>query len=277
MKIIKNLKANENKKRMYGYDMKDSVSSYVSANLNSPKQIGRLEITELEICKSENSFDLFRIKYIDGGKLKESIEKSLYQRSDEEIKRENLLLSTYKDVARRNDLKEIKCADFLDEIKERLKSDIRYGYKEFYLETKQNSRHSVYIYQIYAIIIATLSIYNEIDFKRPIKLSFIMDKNDLILKINMNIGGIDKRATEAEILKESINEARKVYLEALCKNKGTFALMGETLSLELLVDEAPKDEYKLFSKASEESLFFEKYMDIFNASIDITEEAEEEV
>ena len=93
----------------------------------------------------------------------------------------------------------------------------------------------------------------------------------------MNIGGIDKRATEAEILKESINEARKVYLEALCKNKGTFALMGETLSLELLVDEAPKDEYKLFSKASEESLFFEKYMDIFNASIDITEEAEEEV
>ena len=127
MKIMSSMNKIQNKKRMYGYDMNDSSMQFVSNDYSSPDQLGRLEITGIKIERSSNNFDLIRIEYTDGGRTKEILEESLYHRNDEELERENLLLATYKDVASKKDVKEIKCADFLDEIYKRLKADVRYA------------------------------------------------------------------------------------------------------------------------------------------------------
>lgn len=274
MKIMKNTDKIKNVKRMYGYDMKEPSDSFVASDLNSAKEIGKLEIIGIKIEKNKDGFDLVKIQYNDGGRIKESIEESLFQRTDEELKQENILFSTYKEIERLNHVKEIKCSDFLEEIKERFKNDVRYGYKGIYLETNKNSRHRVYIYRIYAIIIAALSIYNDIDFKHSVKISLMKEESCLTLEINMNLD--DKKLT-ANIFANSYNEARTIYLRALCKNRGSFALIGRKFSLTYYIDELPKDDkFKLYSKESEENLFFNKYMNIFNPN-GIETEAEEEL
>lgn len=278
MKIISSINKTQNKKRMYGYDIKTTSASYVSSSMAlSPRAITKFEIVGMKIEKREGNLDCIRIQYNDGGKIKETIEESSFRRSEEDLERENSLLFTYSDVAKMQEVKEIKCTDFLEEVKGRLKEDIRYGYKGFYLESNRNSRHSVYIYQVYAIIIAILSIYSDVDFKKPNKISLIKNDNGLTLKINMNVSEVNNKSTRAEILKESINEAREIYLEALCKSRGSFTLSGQTLCFEFIIDEAPKDEFKLFSKPHEEEFYFAKLLDIFNSPIDKeTEEGEEE-
>ncbi len=270
MKIIRRIDNNKKSQRMYGYDMKGAAASIVSASLDTRQMVkANDEIFSMEIEKSTVGNDKIKISYNDSGKIKENLKISYYTRSESELESENYLLSTYKEVSKKLDIREIKCSDFLDEVKARLINDVRYAYKRFHIVANKNTRHSVHIYRIYAIMIATLSIMNEMDFKIPILIKLGMEREGLTLQIEIKLKNKNVVNNKKELLKKPSNEAKLIYLGALCNQDETtngLFLEGNRIVLRYVIDEVPVDRFKLCSKAPEENEFFERYMDIFNSS-----------
>lgn len=267
MKIIRHNEKEERVSHMYGYSMREnSGKSIASPFIDTLLHKKATHIARVEL-ESTNGCDEIKILYNDGRDESQIIRESVFKRTESELEMERNILSTFYEVSARHDIREIKCDDFLMEMKAKFKNDIRYAYKTMRTVSPRNSRHSVYIYYFYAIIIASVSILNSINFKMPIQISLEKRGAYLTMKIEMRFNnklGLKKRE---EVIKAPENETKLLYLDMLCKNnniENSFRLNDNKYILKYDFSEIEKEEIKLYSKESDEESFFLKYMDIFN-------------
>ncbi|MBQ8546513.1 MAG: hypothetical protein IJ437_06205 [Clostridia bacterium] len=267
MKIIRQNNKNEKVSRMYGHTMKENSNKMIASPFTSiPKYRKSTHISTVAIERT-NGCDEIRIIYNECGKDLRMISESAFKRTNIELEMDRNMLATFYEVNEKCDIREIKCDDLLTEIKDRFKNDVRYAYKGIHIHSPRNSRHRVYIYYLYTIIIATMSFLNSINFKMPIKIS--LEKNDayLTLKIEMRVKNSPDLKNRAEVVKAPENETKFLYIDMLCKNNNivnTFKLNDNKYVLKYEFCEVEKEEIKLYSKESDEESFFSKYMDIFN-------------
>ena len=274
MKIIKNGTQNKQLKRMYGHSISDNANKSLLSSFESSSKKEFSNATKMYI---ERTSDLDEIKISLNEKGRESVRivKSLFKRNEEDFENDKYILASYQEAISRKQIKEINSEDFLLEIKARFHNSVRYAYKRFYVDSNNNKRHKVYIYHLYTIIIATLAVLNEIDFKPAVHISFNSGKS-LALTIEMKVKSLPMKRQKEEVLPNS-TEAKLLYLRTLCEQGDvdyTFEIINDRISLKYAIFEATKIGEVVFTTPNEEDEFFERFMNIFNGRETNIEEEE---
>ncbi len=271
MKLVNNSsKQNKDRaRRFYGNEDKPyenkSVLSVPREN-GFPLRLG-MKTVKLELSKTESGGDLL-VKTHTLNQETETMAKVLVGiRDQEEFENDEKLLTTFELVCAKKDIKRINLEHFLEEVKESFGDDIRYAFKEITTQASKNMRHSVYIYHIYVIIIATMSIINELDFKPPVHIELIKNDNNVKLSFRIKSKRLGEVINKRRLLNIPGIEIRLEYIGALCQEddiNNTFKIIDNTLLIDYAFGELAYKEGALFSNAREEKSFFKEYMDIFN-------------
>ena len=273
MKIIKNEVQNRHLKQMYGRSMffvSDESPTSLFEN-NQKKEL--LNATKISLERTSN-LDEIKITVNEHGREGVKIINSLFKRSEEDFKNDNQILASYQEAISKRQTKEINCENFLLDIKSRFKNSVRYAYKKFYVDSNNNQKFNVYIFHIYTVIIATLAILNEIDFRPAIHIGINSD-NALTLTIEMKSKRF-RDENSKELSFPSGTEAKLLYLRTLCDQgdmEYTFEAINDRIVMKYVIFEASMVGERVFSMINEEDEFFERYMNLFNGKeIDIEEE-----
>lgn len=269
MKIIKNDTQNKLLKRVYGHSLFQNVDKSISASSEVLMNKEFINATKISLVRASDS-DEIKITLNENGREGIKIVKSMFKRNEEEFKNDSSILASYQEAISKKQTKEIKSEDFLLDIKARLKNNVRYAYKRFCVDSNNNKRHNVYIYHLYTVMIASLAVLNEIDFKPCVHINF-NSGSSLLLTIEMKAG-----KKEREINLSSSAEAKILYLRTLCEQGNmdyTFEIINDRVVLKYVIFEAERVGEKVFSTPCEEDEFFERYLNLFNGKeIDIEEE-----
>ena len=106
-------------------------------------------------------------------------------RKEKEFECDAKIISTYEKISNKRDVRKIMLGAFLNEMKEKFQLDIRTAYKRIETASTKNVEYSVYIYHIYALLTATMSIINELDFRPPVYIE--MKKSAKGIKLSLMI------------------------------------------------------------------------------------------
>ncbi len=267
MKIIKNENQNKLLKRVYGHSLFQNVEKSVSSSSEIPIKKEFKNATKISLERMDDS-DEIKITLNENGREGVRVVKSLFKRGEEDFKNDSYILASYQEVISKKQIKEINSEDFLLDVKARFKNSVRYAYKRFYVDSNNNKRHNVYIYHLYTVIIATLAILNEIDFKPAVHISFDSGSS-LILTM-------ETKVNKRELALPSGTEAKLLYLRTLCEQGNmdyTFEIINDRVVLKYVLFEVERVGERVFSTPNEEDEFFERYLNLFNGKeIDIEEE-----
>ena len=188
-------------------------------------------------------------------------------RSDEELKRDECIFKTLETVLEKRDVRTIKLSSFVKEIIDKFKSDVRFAYKDFEKSKSQNSEHCVYIYTLLAIIVATVSSINDIDFKSSVSLSADKRSDTMEICFKSTTKELKSYKNRDSILKISRLEAKIAYLNSLCIQDGVSSEIktaGSTITFKYKIKNAPPEASLLRSKESEEEKIFNELLYAFN-------------
>lgn len=283
MKLLsKQSKENKKTKGVYGYDL--SPNTYKPVSSLSLEQDSLLlsdetGVTKIELIKSPDGNSdalVFTCKTINANETKLKMLETV--RDKVQFETDAKIISSYEFLRIKKDIRKINLFDFLEDIKEKFKSDIRYAYKKFSTTATQNSRHSVYIYHIYALIIATVSLINEMDFAPPVYIEFKTKSKSLVLSFKSKSKRFAGIKNKRKLLNIQGTEMRLEYIGALCREddiSNTLQITDNTLNIEYAFAPTEK-EGALYADVLEDKIFFKEYMDIFNPIMHTEVEAKEE-
>ena len=227
------------------------------------------KLISVRIIRMENSYPVDVIETVrerNGVALREYTELSTV-RNEEELKRDERIFKTLEAVLKKRDVRTIKLSSFIKEIIARLKSDTRFAYKNFEKEKSQNAEHCVYIYTLLAIIVATVSAVNDIDFSSSVLLSTDKYSDAMEICFKSTTRELKLYKNRDSILKIPRLEAKIAYLNSLCAQDGVSSEIkatGNTIIFKYRIKNAPPEAMKLYSKYSEETEIFSELLYAFN-------------
>ena len=178
----------------------------------------------------------------------------------------NDMLLSYDRVRKMKDVRKIEPRTFYSELNKRFKGDIHFAYKDFDAEFNSNALHSVYIYHLYLIFIATVSIINDIDFMPPVHILFEGLRNGFTVSISSSVRSELGIRSEAQLKALEGVEAKLAYLTSLCKEENisnTFQIYNGKIVSEFKIKDVEKEKIRVFSKPEEEDSFFYELCDLF--------------
>lgn len=265
MKIINKLNKNQSN-RFYGN--KNTAHKRIAAEDYDEINLGKngLQGAQLIRINLEHPVDVIEFSYFKNGTLKKEYKELETLRDEIELECDAKMFETLSKVLSKKDVKNIKASSFVDEVVSRLSSDIRFAYKKWICKSLKNTDHSVQIYTVLAIIIATVSISNNIDYKSPVSISISKRALSTHISVKARIRGIKVRKRDDFIRIPKI-EAKLEYLNALCDETGvesSFKLAGHTLVFNYKVMDISPRVPCFFAKEDEEARVFEELLNAFN-------------
>lgn len=283
MKLItRNSKDKKSNKNIYGYqidtDKHKSLSNPMEEN-NDLFLLRGLKLSSIELMKSpDGKTDALVFTYKNGTTTEKRIKELETVRGSKDFEDDSKIISSLEVLLAKKNVRKINLFDFMEEIKTNFESDIRYAYKKFDTIATKNIRHSVYIYHIYALIIATVSLINEIDYQPPVHMVLVTKNNSIHLSFKSRSKRYIGISSRLKLINIQGTEMRLEYIGALCREddiSNTLKITDDSLDIEYVF--APiKKEGALYADSLEDKIFFKEYMDIFNPIMNTEEELEEE-
>ena len=285
MKIIKKNQGVSNDKTgsLFGHMKRESRVVNASDGLGFLKD-SNLKVTSvqkrLERIEGEEPCDVIITTYVNEKGERTEEAKRLFVLVDDEIfESVNEMLKSYDRVRQMKDVRKIDPRSFFSELNEKFKNDIHFAYKTFYGDFKENTTHSVYIFHLYLIFIATASIINDIDFKPPIHILFEGLRNGISVSISSNVHSELAIKSEAQLRALQGVEAKLAYITSLCKEENissTFQIYKGKIVSEFKIKDVEKEQIRVFSKPDEEDAFFTELTNLFTyKGKEVEEEAED--
>lgn len=283
MKLItRNSKDKKSNKNIYGYqidtDKHKSLSNPMEEN-NDLFLLRGLKLSSIELMKSpDGKTDALVFTYKNGTTTEKRIKELETVRGSKDFEDDSKIISSLEVLLAKKNVRKINLFDFMEEIKTNFESDIRYAYKKFDTIATKNIRHSVYIYHIYALIIATVSLINEIDYQPPVHMVLVTKNNSIHLSFKSRSKRYIGISSRLKLINIQGTEMRLEYIGALCREddiSNTLKITDDSLDIEYVF--APiKKEGALYADSLKDKIFFKEYMDIFNPIMNTEEELEEE-
>jgi hypothetical protein len=271
MKLISS--SSKNKKRTvrhFGYSFGENTYKSVlsqSADETKISTIRDLKLSKMELIKSpDEKSDALIFTYKNDKTTKTKVKELQALRDKCEFEVDSKIVSSFELLNKRRDIRKINLFDCMEEIKSNLRNDIRYAYRKFETDSVKNARHSVYIYHFYALIIATISMINELDFTKPVCIELKPKSKNLSLSFKSKSKRYAEILNKTRLLNIQGTEMRLEYIGALCREddiSNTFKIIDNTLEIEYIFAPIEK-EGALYADVLEERMFFIEYMDIFN-------------
>jgi hypothetical protein len=268
MKIIKRGEENT-KSTLYGNDTK--AHTLLGADVYGIKttiafEKRNLVSAELIRMNFPHPVDVIELNYLKNG-IKEKEYKELETvRNDEELEKDGKIFETLEKILSKRDVKSVNASTFAKEIVERLSGESRYAYKCFVGKSTKSANHVIYIYTALALIAASISATNNIDFQAPMKFSSSSKGRELRLLLKINTKSLDG-VRKSSIVKIPRLEARLAYISMLCSAediKCTATANGDEVAFEYLIKESPQEAPCLHSKQDEENQIFSELLYAFN-------------
>lgn len=278
MKLITR-KTSPRSKSFYGHKIEDVSTKSISSDADNKELINSDKgITKIELVKSpDGRQDALVFTRVVGQKTSVEIKELDTSRNDELFEIDAKLIKTYELLSIKRDVKRIIPKDFLCDVKDKFLSDVRNAYKIINTSFNQKEGISVYIYHIYALLIATMSIINEIDFKPPVLIELKKLKNAIKLSMKIKSIKLAEIKSRQRLIEIPGIEMRLEYIGALCREddiNSTLEIHGNTLSVDYIIEEIPHREGIVFADAYEEKHMFNELMDAFSYTREV--QAEEE-
>lgn len=226
----------------------------------------RLIGAELIRMNIPHPVDVIETTYVKNGVVEREYRELETLRNDEELKNGQNIFKTLGKILNKRDVRTLKTSDFIKEILEKLASDPRFAYKQISTENSKNTAHSVYIYTVLAIIVATVSLTNNLDFEAPISFSISKQGDALafIFKIITNQNAIKNRE---QLTKNPKLESKLAYLCALCREddvKSTIKIVDSSVIFEHIVREVPHETARVYAKDDEQLMVIYELLNAFN-------------
>ena len=276
---MKLIRSHQNKSKSSIINDKNTRRILLSnAKIDIKNPLVKENVIKLDIVRGEyDKRDLLITTVKKGEMLFTKTKELLAIRDDEMFQNDRAVALSLERLVKMTDIKRITLDRFFDEIKQKFENDIRYAYKEIDTVSSKNARHSVYIYHIYAIIIATMSILNEIDFKPSVSIEFKGINDELYLSFEIKSKSVSKVTRKSKLLEAPNIEMRLEYIGALCREDGidsTIEIASNTFKIEFYIFKTHEREGQVYSTALEEAQFFDEFMDIFNYRVEDKQEEE---
>ncbi|MBO5338870.1 MAG: hypothetical protein J6A96_04135 [Clostridia bacterium] len=269
---MKLITSNNKRKEKYLYGNKlDSLSNkLVSSEIDKTiePRYAKVTIGKIELSKSpDKTHDMLVLTRFIGSKTVIEIKDLETIRSDSEFECDARIISTFEMLNSKRDVRRIFLDTFLSEIKEKFKLDIRTAYKKIETSATKKDEHSVYIYHMYGLLAASISIINELDFKPPVYIELKKIPKGIKLSLKIKSPKLDEIKNRQKLIDIPGIEMRLEYLGLLCQEdgiNGTFEITNNTLNIEYDIVEAPYKEGVLLADTQEEDRFFYELMEIFS-------------
>lgn len=238
----------------------------------------RKRITKIELIKSpDKTQDALVFTHVIGKETQIEVKELNTLRNEDDFENDARIIATYELLSNKRDVKRINLEEFLNDVKAKFLDDIRNAYKIINTSASKKVEESVYIYHIYALLTATMSIINELDFKPPVFMELKKLKSSIKLSMKIKSKKLAKLKNRQMLIEAPGMETRFEYIGALCREddiNSTFEITGNTLKIEYVIGEIPYREGIVMSSASEEKEIFEELMNIFNYTKEVQEEEE---
>lgn len=280
MKLVTRTTREKNKGSFYG-SLDKSPSKGVGAwDLRGVGQKASLISITLDRLKSDRMTDILAYTFQTPCGVSTEYKELETVRDNETFEREKAMLASYERIIKMKDVENISLEKFALELKENFSNDIRTAYKLFNVEKDKNASHCVYIYHIYALIVATITLIGDIDFMPPIKMKF--KKNKSILKMDFSMSSRKHRDIKNRMKLRDIQgiEAKLAYIAAICREDNincTLKFTNNSLAIEYDVCAIEPHKGIVYSKPDERKYAFSELMNLFSYTVKDTEtEAQEE-
>ena len=269
MKIIKR----ENKKEISTiYGNKQGTRTRLGADVYDEadnKEMGgrRLVSAELVRMNLPHPVDVIEYTYSSGGIIEKEYQQLETLRSQKELENDEKIFATLEKVLAKRDIKRIKTSSFVKEILSRIGDDPRFAYKKNICESRKNTEHSVHIYTVLAIIVASISATSNINFKAPIVVSFSNVGKELSITCEIISKSLESIRKMENFIRIPRLEAKLVYLSTLCKAdgvRGTVKAIGNKAIFNYRIKEAPPEPAHIYAKDDEQSIIFSELLNAFN-------------
>lgn len=267
MKIVKREKESHGS-TMYGHKLTNrrqlATEGYVEQTYDfSARKILSIELVRMNL---PHPVDVIETTYLKNGVVEREYRELESIRSKEELENGQTIFKTLGKILNKRDVRAIKAVDFLKEILERLASDTRFAYKQINSKNYKNTAHSVYIYPLIAIIVATVSSTVNLDFSSPVEISISKQGACLILTFktltNQNVIG-----SREWLAKNPRLESKLAYLCALCREdnmKSTIRIVDNLVIFEYVIKEASPEVPRVYAKEDEQLKVFYELLNAFN-------------
>ncbi|MBO4983264.1 MAG: hypothetical protein J6D23_04335 [Clostridia bacterium] len=203
------------KKEMFPANIGDSILKFLSPDLIRKASIlGRMNITSPENCKYERAI----VKVVGQGVTK-TLEVSFFHANADNIEKDIKLFSSYDEIVARESVEPVELNDLVTEIVDYIKKDLRFSYKNFeIIITESESRLYADFDKLCAIVIGTITVYNEIDYRADITISIIKEDNDYILSVSLHKIMFEAINGPHELSMLNPHVATRIeYLNSLCQ------------------------------------------------------------
>ncbi len=254
------------------YGNKLNMRRHLAANVDaeeSMQELSRRKILSVELIRMEmpHPVDVIATTYEEKSIVSREYKELFSLRTENERKRDERIFKTLEKILNKRDVKTLKASSFITEIIKRLTNDARYAYKQFHKASSENTAHSVYIYTVLAIVVATVSAINDIDFHSPVSVSMTKEGRVSTLIFKVNTKRQDTLRKRQDLIKIPNLESKLAYLSSLCREdeiKSTVKSIGTSVTFEYKIKEAPPEAPRVYAKEDEEKLIFNELLNAFN-------------
>lgn len=280
MKLINQTNKENDKGSFYG-NLDKSQSTKVGAwDLGGIGKKGSLLSITLDRLNADRIVDMLAYTFQTQQGLSVEFKELETVRSIEDFEMEKAMLESYERIIKMKDVENISLEKLSLELKEYFSNDIRTAYKPFNVRKDKNGSHCVYIYHVFALIVATVTLIGDIDFMPPIKMKFKKSKG--VLKMNFEMTTMMRRDIRNRMKLKDIRgtEAKLAYIAAICREDNincTFKSVNGSVAIEY--DICAIEPYKgiVYSKPDERRKVFNELMDLFSYTVKDKETEAQEV
>lgn len=283
MKIVKKNKLDIKEKGMFGHSLsqKRGISAYDS-DINSFPKIKTYRATKmrLERVNADTTYDVIITTYANEyGETREEkrvlealIDKEIYDDVEK-------MLSSYERLRKMKEVRQIDVKEFLAKIKERFKEDIHFAYKSLKGSVRKSKSHTIYIYHLILIFIASITIINDISFKPPIYITITSLPKGIKIIFSSTVPNEPELTSESQLKALQGVEVKLAYVASLCREENisnSFQIYDNKIISEFNINDVKKEQIKVYSREDAEESFFSEFIELFNYKGREEEEEEQE-
>ena len=231
------------KKDFYPLKTGDTIFSLIRYDsIKKVSMFSKIDIVALENCNYERA-----VVKSSGQGITKTLEITFFHSTSNDFKKDEKLYSGYGDVISSKERCETNLNELLEQIVAYMKKDLRFSYKQFeIIKSEKSPVLYANLLQMCMLVVGIISVFNEIDYKAPIKIGIEKQENDYIVSLTLSKITIEKiTSLQKLIVLYPFVASRLEFLSSLCKDSNTkyrFSSKPDGIKAELeitnIIDEA---------------------------------------